>query len=160
MKRLVVYYSYGGHTKMIVDMVTAKKECDVLKIEPMVAYSEDYDYLVNEYQDNANTDRNDPIKKISIDLKQYDEIILGSPVWWYSIVPVVRTFLKEYDLSNKVIIPFATNAGWLGKTFKEIKKLCPNSTIKDEMNIVFTEDHLENKLVTSQKEIDKWIERL
>ena len=53
MKRLVVYYSYGGHTKMIVDMVTAKKECDVLKIEPMVAYSEDYDYLVNEYQDNA-----------------------------------------------------------------------------------------------------------
>lgn len=40
-------------------------------------------------------------------------------------------------MNNKIIIPYATNAGWLGKTFIEIKKMCPNSLVKNEMNIVF-----------------------
>lgn len=85
---------------------------------------------------------------------------MGTPVWWYTIAPVVRTFLKENDLSNKKIMPFATNAGWLGRTFKEIKDLCPNSIIGKEMNIVFTEDYSENQLVTSPDEIDEWIKEL
>ena len=69
--------------------------------------------------------------------------------------------LNEYgEFTGKIIKPFATNAGWLGRTFKEIKDLCPNSTIGKEMNIVFTEDYSENQLVTLPEEIDKWIKEL
>ena len=68
--------------------------------------------------------------------------------------------MKENDLSGKIIKPFATNAGWLGRTFQEIKRLCPNSKIEDEMNIVFTEDYHENQLVTSPDEVDSWIDKL
>jgi len=78
-------------------------------------------------------------------------------VWWYTIAPVIRTFLKQNDLSGKTIKPFATNAGLLGQTFKEIKKLCPNSNVKEGMNIVFTEDYNKNELVTPIDEIDNWI---
>lgn len=67
--------------------------------------------------------------------------------------PVIRTFLKENDLSNKTIIPYATNAEWLGRTFTEIKKLCPNSKIQNEMNIVF--ESYSDELVTSKSDIDK-----
>lgn len=70
------------------------------------------------------------------------------------------TNLKENDLSGKIIKPFATNAGWLGRTFQEIKRLCTNSTVDKGMNIVFTEDYNENELVTSPDEVDKWIESL
>ncbi len=91
---------------------------------------------------------------------KYDEIILGSPVWWYTITPVIRTFFKENNLSGKIIKPYATNAGWLGHTFKEIKELCPNSKVENEMNIVFTEDYTTNELVTSPDEIDQWIKKL
>ena len=91
---------------------------------------------------------------------KYDEIILGTPVWWYRPAPVVRAFLKKYDLSGKKIIPFATNAGWLGRTFNEIKSLCPNSIVTDEMNIVFTTDYAENKLVTPTSSIVAWIDKL
>ena len=69
--------------------------------------------------------------------------------------------LNEYgEFTGKIIKPFATNAGWLGRTFQEIKRLCPNSKIEDEMNIVFTEDYRENQLVTSPDEVDSWINRL
>lgn len=98
------------------------------------------------------------IKKFDKDLSKYNEIIIGSPVWWYSITPVIRTFLHENDLSGKVIKPFVTNAGWLGKTFIEIKKLCPNANVSDGMNIVF--ESYSDKLITHLEDINNWIDTL
>ena len=65
--------------------------------------------------------------------------------------------LNEYGGTGKIIKPFATNAGWLGRTFQEIKRLCPNSKVEDEMNIVFTEDYREilpKELFRRQREKD------
>lgn len=62
------------------------------------------------------------------------------------------------DLSGKTIKPFATNAGWLGKTFKEIRTLCPNSEICEGMNIVF--ESYSDKLVTKEQDIENWIKTL
>ena len=98
------------------------------------------------------------IQDIGIDLSKYDEIILGTPVWWYRPVPAIRTFLNQNDLSGKTIKPFATNAGWLGKTFKEIRTLCPNSEICEGMNIVF--ESYSDKLVTKEQAIETWIKTL
>jgi flavodoxin len=159
-KKLVVYYSYTGHTKMIAESIKNKLNCDILEIEPEEAYSKNYDLVVNEEQNNSSSNKTPKIKDIKTNLSKYDTIILGSPVWWYTIVPVIRTFLKENDLSGKKIIPYATNAGWLGHTFQEIEKLCPNSKVEKGMNIVFTEDYTENELVTSPDEIDNWISKL
>lgn len=53
-----------------------------------------------------------------------------------------------------------TNAGWIGKSFKEIKELCPDSIVKNEMNIVFTENHAKHKLKTPTSGIDKWIKSI
>lgn len=81
--------------------------------------------------------------------------------WWYSIAPVIRTFLSKNDLSGKTIIPFATNAGWLGQTFKEIERLCPNSKVEKEMNIEFdVGDYRKRELTTPKSQIDKWIDEI
>ena len=64
---------------------------------------------------------------------------------------------KNY-LSGKIIKPYATNAGWLGKTFKEIEKICPNSKVEKGMNIVF--ESYSDVLVTPKKEVETWIEQL
>ena len=156
-KKLVVYYSYTGHTKMIAKRIEEKLGCDILEIKPIIPYSTNYQTVVNKEQNNESSNKTPQIEKIDKDLKKYDEIIIGSPVWWYTIAPVIRTFLRQNDLSGKTIKPFATNAGWLGQTFKEIKKLCPNSNVKEGMNIVFTEDYNKNELVTPIDEIDNWI---
>ena len=158
--KLVVYFSYTNHTKMIAEDIKKSLQCDILELKPVKPYSNDYDKVVDEEQNNESSKKTREIEKIDVDLSNYSEIILGTPVWWYTIAPVVRTFLKENDLSGKRIIPFATNAGWLGRTFKEIEELCPNSVIEKEMNIVFTQDYKEKQLVTSPDEIDKWVKEL
>lgn len=158
MKKLVVYYSYTGNTKMIAESIQKKLNCDILEIQPVKPYSSDYQKVVDEEQNNSSTNKTPEIKKIYLKLDDYDEIIIGTPVWWYTIAPVIRTFLKENNLSGKTIKPFATNAGWLGQTFKEIERLCPDSKVEKGMNIVF-ESYSDN-LVTSPDEIDVWINKL
>ena len=157
-KKLVVYFSYTGHTKMIADKIKEKLDCDILEIETVVPYSTDYDTVVNDEQNSERSNFLPEIKDINIDLDNYDEIILGTPVWWYRPAPAIRSFLTKYDLTGKTVIPFATNAGWLGKTFIEIKSMCPNSNIKNNMNIVF--ESYKDNLVTSDKEIEQFIDSL
>ena len=158
MKKLVVFYSYTGHTKMIAENIQRKLNCDILEIKPVKPYSTDYQTVVDEEQNNSSAGKTPDIQKIDKNINEYDEIIIGTPVWWYTIAPVIRTFLIQNDLSNKTIKPFATNAGWLGHTFQEIQKLCPNSKVDKGMNIVF-ESYSDN-LVTSPDEIEKLIDEL
>lgn len=155
-KKLVVFFTYTGHTKFIVDKIKEQIDCDVLEVKPIKPYSNNYDEVVNEYQDNESAKLTPEIEKINIDLSKYNEIIIGSPVWWYTITPPIRTFLKENNLTSKKLYFFATNAGWLGRTFKEMESLCKNSTIIDEMNIVFNESNL----ITQEDEINNWIKKL
>lgn len=159
MKTIIIYYGYGSHTRMIAERIKKALECDILEIKPKVQYSSDYQTVVDQTTDNRETKETPEIEDININLDDYDKVILGTPVWWYTITPPIRTFLKNYDLSGKIVIPFATNAGWLGSTFEEIRELC-NGNIQNEMSIKFTTDHTENKLVTSDLEINKWIDKI
>ena len=158
MNKLIVFFSYTGNTKMIANKIKEKLNCDILEIKTIIPYSKDYDTVVNDEHNSEASNYLPQIEEINIDLSIYDEIILGTPVWWYRPVPAIRTFLKQNDLTGKTIKPFATNAGWLGRTFKEIETLCPNSIVNKGMNIVFKS--YSNQLVTKERDIDDWIETL
>lgn len=111
-KKIVVYFSYTGNTRMIAEKIKDKTYCDILELKPVEPYSDDYDSVVNDEHNSEKSNYIPKIQEIDVDLSNYDEIILGTPVWWYRPVPVVRTFLMQNDLSGKTIKPFATNAGW------------------------------------------------
>lgn len=157
-KKIVIYFSYTGNTRKIANMIKDKLNCNILELKPVIPYSDDYQKVVDEEQSLEGSNHKPQIENINLNLDDYDTIILGTPVWWYREAPVIRTFLSNYDLSGKKIIPFATNVGWLGKTFIEIKKLCPNSTIANEKNIVF--ESYSDELVTPKDEVEEWINLL
>lgn len=159
MKTIIIYYSYGKHTRMIAERIKEKLGCDILEIKPKVPCSSDYESVVDATKDNLETKKTPDIEDININLDEYDKVILGTPVWWYGITPPIRTFLTKYDLSGKKVYAFATNAGWLGSTFDEIKELCKGNIVS-EMNIKFGADYTENKLITNNNTIDEWIMRV
>ena len=111
MKKLVVYYSYTGNTKKIAEMIKNKLDCDILELEPLTPFSTDYDEVVNEYQNNSIDNKEVPIKDINVNLDNYDEIIIGTQVWWYTISPV-----------------FATHSSFMQRTYDQISQdLCINN---------------------------------
>ena len=156
MKTLIVYYSYLGNTKSIAEMIQKKTGADILRIETVVPYDNDYNKVVDQGQSEVNRGYCPEIKPLNIDPGQYDTIILGTPVWWYTFAPAMHIFLKTQDWKGKTIYPFATNGGWIGHTFKDIKDACTGAEVKSGMNIKFDEATLR----TSVKDIENWIDKI
>lgn len=153
MKTLVLYYSYGGNTKRIAKLIQNKLNCDILEIETIVPYTGNYNSIVEQGQREVNIGYMPEIKTMDIDINSYDKIILGSPVWWYTFAPAMKTFLYQNDLSSKNIYPFATNGGWIGHTFSDFEKECKGANVHHGLNVRFEED----KLITSEKNISDWL---
>ena len=78
MKKAIVYYSYSGNTKSIVDMIKEKVDADVYEIKPKNPYSTNYDEVVDLGQDEVNSNTLREIEDININLDNYDTIILAT----------------------------------------------------------------------------------
>lgn len=152
MKKIVIYYSYGGNTERIAADIGKKIGADTARIDTVIPYSDDYDFVVEQGHQEVNRGYKPEIKPIGVSFADYDTVILGTPVWWYTFAPAVKTFLEDNDLSGKKIYTFATNGGWLGHTFADVKKACPDSFVKGGIDIRF-DGHT---LRTAQSEIDNW----
>ena len=148
---LVIYYSFTGNSKKVAEYVKNKLDADILELEPAEPFSSDYDEVVREWQNN-DVKRDVEIKQVNINLEQYKKIVLITSTWWYGITPVMKKFLKEYDLAGKDVIVASSNAGWIGHCFKDYK---------GELDLVFSANDCErDKMLTSKKEVDDWIKKL
>ena len=154
MKTLIVFYSYGHHTKDVAEKMAAILSCDIAEILPVKPYTGIYQDLVDETENNRNTQKTPAIKNLKADVKTYDRIIIGTPVWWYTMAEPVRTFLKENDFSKKEVLIFATNAGWIGSTMEDMKKEIGQAAIKT-LDVKYSVDGSER--LTDEKEIEQFI---
>ncbi|AKN31912.1 hypothetical protein Ccar_14000 [Clostridium carboxidivorans P7] len=70
------------------------------------------------------------------DIASYDVVVLVYPIWWYDMPIAVYSFLDEYDLSGKTIVPFCTSGGsGFTKTIESIGKLEPKAKILEGLAI-------------------------
>lgn len=149
-----------GNTEIIAEMIKDITGAELFKVEAAKEYPYNYrqctDVALQEKNENARPE----LKKYLDNIDEYEVIYIGYPNWWGTMPMPMFTQLEKLDFTGKIIKPFATNAGWLGHTFQEIQKLCPDSKVEKGMNIVFTENYNENQLVTSLDEVVKWIQEL
>ena len=156
---LVIYYSFSGNSKKVAEYVKNKLNADLLELEPAIPFSNDYDQVVNEWQNN-DIKRDVEIKPINKNLANYSKIVLITGTWWYGITPVMKRFLKENDLKGKDVIVAASNAGWIGHCFKDYEALIKGN-IKGKLDLLFSaNDGERDKMLTTNTELDKWIEQL
>jgi flavodoxin len=69
-------------------------------------------------------------------MDSYDVIFIGYPNWWGTMPMAVFTFLAEYDLAGKTIVPFCTHEGSrMGRSAKDIAAACPGATVLEGVAI-------------------------
>ncbi len=86
------------------------------------------------------------------DTDGYDTVILGYPNWCGTMPRAVCSFLDGHNMTGKTILPFCTNEGsGLGRSMKELTKLCPNSRICPGLSINGS------SVPGSEPEIKKWL---
>ena len=156
MKALVLYYSYSGNTREVAQHIGQSLGCDIAEIEPIVPYSDDYSEVVEQGKREIQGGYAPQIKPLAHDPADYDTIILGTPVWWYTFARPVHTVLSVADWQGKRLYPFATHAGWLGETLENIGEAASGAVTKPGMSIRYDAD----TLLTPWDAIDQWIERI
>ena len=149
---LIAYYSHSGNTKKIAEKIQEKTNADIFRIEPIKEYPNDYRELVNLAQKEKLANFHPELKSKLDNISKYDIIFIGTPVWWYTMASPVRTFIKEYNLENKIIAPFCTHGGGgEASTFEEFSKFLPKSKVINGLSLYETPD---NK---TDGKIEEWI---
>lgn len=109
---LVAYFSATGTTKKIAEEIAASLSADLYEIVPEQPYTEaDLAYYTNGRADQEQADfaSRPSIAGESVQMDQYDTILLGYPIWHGQAPKIIYTFLETYDFSNKTILPFCTS---------------------------------------------------
>jgi flavodoxin len=129
-KILIVYLSRTNNTKAIAEIIHNNVGGTLVALELEKPYPENYQQTVQQVV-NENERGYLPPLKIKIDsIEKYDVVFLGFPTWDMKMPPPMKSFLHQYNLSGKTIIPFNTNAGYgVGSSFNTVKELCPNSKV-------------------------------
>jgi flavodoxin len=133
---LVAYFSWGGNTRNIAKEIHLKVGGDIFEIELAKPYSSNYNTCLDEAKRDQENQARPELKTHVADMDKYDVIFLGYPNWWASIPMPLASFLEEYDLSGKTIIPFCSHGGGrLGQSVSAIAKLSPQSKILEALSV-------------------------
>lgn len=123
-KSLVIYFSWVGSTQNIAKEIQKQTNSDIFEIVPEVAYSDDYDTVVDDVKKEQQEKSRPKIKNKIESIDEYETIYVGYPNWWGEMPMILYTFFEDYDLSNKTIAPFCTSGGsGLSDTEKQFKHL-------------------------------------
>jgi flavodoxin len=154
-KVLTAYFSHSGNTRAIAEMINGSAGGDIFEIKAVKAYPEDYDAVVDEAKQELKSGVKPELRAKVADMAGYDTIFIGYPVWWYTFPAPVKTFLSEYDLSGKKVIPFCTHEGsGLGKSPVHISKLCPDAVMLDGLEIRGT------AAAGAQNKVTDWLRKI
>lgn len=132
---LVAYFSASeAHiTAQVAKTLAEATDADLFEIVPEQIYTtEDLDWHNDKSRSSVemkdSTARPAVASKVE-NMAQYNTIYVGFPIWWYTAPRIVNTFLEQYDLTGKTIIPFATSGGSdMGKSGEDLKKAsAPNA---------------------------------
>ncbi|MCM1331615.1 MAG: flavodoxin [Bacteroides sp.] len=114
-KILVAYFSCTGTTERVATVIAKETGGELYRITPASAYtSSDLDWTDKSSRSSremADEKSRPALDGATLDLKDYDVVFLGYPIWWDLCPRPVNTFLEKYDFSGKTVIPFATSGG-------------------------------------------------
>lgn len=154
-KTLVAYFSASGVTKKLAEKIAQDANADIFEIEPEVLYT-DADLDWRNKNSRSSVEMSDlssrpAISKKVENMSQYDTVITGFPIWWYTAPTIINTFIESYDLSGKKIAMFATSGGTgIEKSVSDLKAGYPELNIVGGKKFTFASD----------SDIKMWLENL
>ena len=165
---LIVYLSRTNNTKAIAEIIQKNVGGKLIALELQKPYPENYKATVQQVVDENASGYLPPLKTTIDSIEKYDIIFVGFPTWDMKMPPPMKSFLHQYNLRGKTVIPFNTNAGYgVGSSFETVKKLCPNSTILEGFStkggierdgIFFVMKGDKEKQV--EKEVQNWLKKI
>ena len=167
-KVLIVYLSRTNNTKALAEFIHQKVGGTMVAFELETPYPADYNATVQQVARENETGYLPPLKTKIDRIEQYDVVFVGFPTWGMQLPPPVKSFLLQYSLKGKTVIPFNTNAGYgEGSSFQTVRELCSQSTVlegfvikggleRDGQYLVIKGARAEE----ARKEVETWLRKI
>lgn len=127
-KVLIAYYSWSGNTRVAAEQIRKITGGTLFEIKTAKPYPAEYDACVEQAKKECRSGFCPELASKAGDLAKYDVIFLGTPNWWSTMAPPVRTFLTTENLSGKTVIPFVTHGGGgMADCERDMRKISPKA---------------------------------
>lgn len=145
-----------GNVGLLAEWIAEETGGDKFSILTQEQYSSDYDTCLNRAIEEHDSDARPAIQGHIENMDDYEIVFLGFPNWWYSCPMAILTFIEEYDLSGKTIIPFCSHGtGGFAASLRNIGNVLPNDcTVLEEFGAYRPE------VAQSQDELLEWLSGL
>lgn len=165
---LIVYLSRTNNTKAIAQLIYKKLGGTLVALELVNPYPENYQQTVQQVVKENETGYLPPLKTKIDSIGKYDVVFVGFPTWDMKMPPPMKSFLNQYDLSGKTVIPFNTNAGYgIGSSFDTVKELCKSSEVLEGFTmkggierdgVLFVMEG--KKLKEAETKVNEWLQNI
>ncbi len=145
-----------GNTEYVARLIQQAVGGELFRIETVQAYPLDHDPLVDQASEEKAASARPELSAHVEDMARYDTILLGYPNWWGDLPMPLYTFLEEYDLAGKTIIPFITHGGSrASRTVETISDLQPGAQVWDDPLVLSRND-----VASSADQVISWAQGL
>lgn len=109
-KTLVVYFTWSSNTEAMAETIAELTRGDILELIPSTPYPEDYTTCTEVALAERDANARPGIRNLPESISEYDNIIIGYPIWWHTAPMIIGTFLESYDLTGVDVYPFSQSA--------------------------------------------------
>lgn len=133
-KTAVIYFSHTGVTKELVGKFPVEDGDKVIELIPSAPYPKSYFKTLarakGEIEGNVSVDLENPKQE----LREYEQILIGFPIWFWTCPKAVTSFLNENDVRGMDIYPFCTSGGiQIDEAVAEIRRAAKGANVKKGM---------------------------
>lgn len=101
-----------GANQYLAMLIASRVEGDTLRLTVERGhYPSTYAELAAYARNEADRRQHPALTSRVVDMSNYDNVIISTPVWWYSLPMPVLSFLDRYDLGGKHVFVATTHAG-------------------------------------------------
>lgn len=144
-----------GTTEYMARIIQEELAADIQFIKTEQSYTIDFDELRKINHDELDSGYLPELVNSDLDIGKYDTIFVGYPIWAGSVPQAIQSFLAQYDLQGKTIIPFCTHDGYgAGSSYQDIQAVEPNATLLEGLSIEASE------VGNAKETVETWLETL
>ncbi len=167
-KVLIVYLSRTKNTKAVAEMIHKNLGGTLVPLELVTPYPVNYRATVQQVLRENETGFLPPLKTKIDSIENYRTVFIGFPTWGMKLPPPIKSFLKQYDMTGKTVIPFNTNGGYgKGSSFESVVALCRGCTVTGGFSTTggFEIDGRllmikDEKAAQVEKEVQQWLRKI
>lgn len=111
MKKAVVFYSLSGNTQAAAKEIAEGIGADLIELKLVKPFPTEKSKQLALGGMQAVFGMKPSIQELSKNIKEYDVLILGTPIWAGTIAAPVHSFLNKYQVLDKIVAVFTFSGG-------------------------------------------------